>query len=343
MTSNSLYALICSIKNGIYHQNYKISLNILINMYKSEYNIKTQKEYTFLNILLKEGYIYKYKYNLLTYSNKLIYLNNIVEPKLKVKKQNLNNYFIKAFASNTHSLYKFSNFIIFKNFNLINQNFNNTLNTLFRLRKNIKQPHWKEIRALRKRKGYRRLYDPSKPLSRYNRYYPYNIAIGKVSKRLEFTNYLDKFQYRKKKLNFQTSNKYHAPLSSQNYRYKTLSFLGVPKKLNKTKSKFNLFISKIYTNMLYTYRLTVYFRKSLANNNIINNIRVISKPGHKIYIKNYNLKKTIKHQLNYFNKLHLSQSKKEYGLIILNTSKGLVSHIEAQKRNIGGEVLCIIK
>lgn len=324
MTSNSLYTLICSIKNGIYHQNYKISLNILINMYKSEYSIKAQKEYIFLNILLKEGYIYKYKYNLLTYSNKLIYLNNILQPKLKVKKQNLNNYFINEFVCNTNSLFKFSNFIKFNNFNLINQNFNNTLGTLFKLRKSIKKIHRKILRM-------------------QHRYNIYNPSIINISKRLAFTNYLDKFQYRKKKLNFQLTSKYSEIFNPQKYRYRTLSFLGKSKKLNKDKSRFNLFVNKIYINMLYTYKLTIYFRKSLANNNIINNIRIISKPGHKIYIKNYNLKKTIKHQLNYFNKLHLNTAKKEYGLIILNTSKGLISHIDAQKKNIGGEVLCIVK
>jgi ribosomal protein S8 len=326
MTSNSLYTLICSIKNGIYHQNYKISLNILINMYKSEYNIKAQKEYIFLNILLQEGYIYKYKYNLLTYSsNKSINLNNILKPKLQVKKQNLNNYFINSLMSSVHSLFKFNNFIKFNNFNLINQNFNNTLRTLFKLRKSIKKVHWKVVNMR-------------------HRYKIYNPSIITISKHLEFTNYLDKFQYRKKKLNFQSTSLYSEVfINPQKYRYRTLSFLGMPKKLNKNKSKFNLLINKIYINMLYTYKLTIYFRKNLTNNNVINSIRIISKPGHKIYIKNYNLKKTIKHQLNYFNKLHLIKAKKEYGLIILNTSKGLISHIDAQKNNIGGEVLCIIK
>jgi ribosomal protein S8 len=324
MTPNSLYTLICSIKNGIYHQNYKTSLNILINMYKSEYNIKAQKEYIFLSILLKEGYIYKYKYNLLTYSNKLIYFNNILQPKLNVKKQDLNNYFINSFISNTHSSFEFSNFIKFNNFNLLNQNFNNTLGTLFKLRKSIKKIHWKLLRMRR-------------------RYRMNNPSIINISKRLEFTNYLDKFQYRKKKLNFQLTSTYNEVFNPQKYRYRTLSFLGKTKKLNKNKSKFNLSINKIYVNMLHTYKLTIYFRKNLANNNIINSIKIVSKPGHKIYIKNYNLKKTIKHQLNYFNKLHLSTARKEYGLIILNTTKGLISHTDAQNKNIGGEVLCIIK
>jgi ribosomal protein S8 len=325
MTSNSLYTLICSIKNGIYHQNYKISLNILINMYKSEYNIKTQKEYVFLNILLKEGYIYKYKYNLLTCSNKLIYLNNMLKPKLKVKKQNLNNYFITSFIYKTNSLFEFDNFIKFNNFNLINQNFNNTLGTLFKLRKSIKKIHWKLLRMRR-------------------RYRMKNSSTINISKRLEFTNYLDIFQYRKRKLHFKSTSMYNEVFNPQQYRYRTLKFLGKPKKnLNESKSKFNFLINKIYINMLYTYKLTIYFRKNLTNNNIINNIKIISKPGHKIYIKNYNLKKTIKNQLNYFNKLHLIKAKKEYGLIILNSSKGIISHIDAQKNNIGGEVLCIIK
>jgi small subunit ribosomal protein S8 len=56
------------------------------------------------------------------------------------------------------------------------------------------------------------------------------------------------------------------------------------------------------------------------------NLKRVSKPGQRIYVKKENLK-AIKSGL---------------GISILSTSKGLMSNLEARKQNLGGEILCEI-
>lgn len=86
----------------------------------------------------------------------------------------------------------------------------------------------------------------------------------------------------------------------------------------------------------------------------INNIIQISKPSRKIYfsIKELSKKsstsstgaKQKKSKLKFEHFLSTTNHKESNhvvnGTIIVSTSKGLLSHLEAYKMNIGGEVLC---
>lgn len=58
----------------------------------------------------------------------------------------------------------------------------------------------------------------------------------------------------------------------------------------------------------------------------IHDIKIISKPGRRIYLKK--------------KKLYLP--KKGYGILIVSTPKGLMTSREAKKMNLGGEVICEI-
>ncbi|MBL7053075.1 MAG: 30S ribosomal protein S8, partial [Candidatus Portnoybacteria bacterium] len=57
---------------------------------------------------------------------------------------------------------------------------------------------------------------------------------------------------------------------------------------------------------------------------VISNIKRISKPGQRIYIK----------------KDEIKQIRQGYGLSIISTSKGLMTNKEARKKGLGGEVIC---
>lgn len=59
---------------------------------------------------------------------------------------------------------------------------------------------------------------------------------------------------------------------------------------------------------------------------VISNIKRISKPGQRIYIK----------------KDEIKQIRQGYGLSIISTSKGLMTNKEARKKGLGGEVICEI-
>lgn len=54
--------------------------------------------------------------------------------------------------------------------------------------------------------------------------------------------------------------------------------------------------------------------------------RRISKPGQRIYIKNEELRPV----------------KSGLGLLVISTSKGLMTNLEAKKQNLGGELICEI-
>lgn len=58
----------------------------------------------------------------------------------------------------------------------------------------------------------------------------------------------------------------------------------------------------------------------------IHDIRMISKPGRRIYFK----------------KKDLFPPKSGYGILIVSTSKGLLTSKEAKKMNLGGEAICEI-
>lgn len=55
-------------------------------------------------------------------------------------------------------------------------------------------------------------------------------------------------------------------------------------------------------------------------------LKRISKPGQRIYIK----------------KNELKPIKSGLGILVISTSKGIMSNIEAKKQNLGGEVICEI-
>lgn len=68
----------------------------------------------------------------------------------------------------------------------------------------------------------------------------------------------------------------------------------------------------------------IIYLKYKNNKSIINNIKRISKPGKRIYIKNKDL------------------YKKKQGFFIISTSIGFLTLLEAKKLNIGGELICNI-
>ncbi len=63
-----------------------------------------------------------------------------------------------------------------------------------------------------------------------------------------------------------------------------------------------------------------------AGNQVINEIKKISKPGRRVYKGNDEIKKF----------------KNGYGTIIVSTSKGVVSNEVAYKNGVGGEIICSI-
>lgn len=75
---------------------------------------------------------------------------------------------------------------------------------------------------------------------------------------------------------------------------------------------------KIDKNYLYIYL------KYIENKPVLKKIILISKPGKRFYIKNKNVFKL------------------QDNLYILSTSNGFLTHIEAKKKNLGGELICKI-
>ena len=63
-----------------------------------------------------------------------------------------------------------------------------------------------------------------------------------------------------------------------------------------------------------------------AGNQVINEVKKISKPGRRVYKANSEIKKF----------------KNGYGTIIVSTSKGVVSNEIAYKNGVGGEIICSI-
>lgn len=70
-------------------------------------------------------------------------------------------------------------------------------------------------------------------------------------------------------------------------------------------------------------RVFIYL-KYQPNQVIIKKIKRISKPGKRVYIKNKDL------------------FKKEQGIYLISSSKGIITDIEAKKQNLGGELICQI-
>ncbi|RAX57117.1 30S ribosomal protein S8 [Helicobacter monodelphidis] len=62
------------------------------------------------------------------------------------------------------------------------------------------------------------------------------------------------------------------------------------------------------------------------NESVINEIKRISKPGRRVY----------------YSRNELKRFKNGYGLIVVSTSKGVISNEDAYSANVGGEALCSI-
>jgi small subunit ribosomal protein S8 len=72
--------------------------------------------------------------------------------------------------------------------------------------------------------------------------------------------------------------------------------------------------------------LRVYLRYGNAQADVVYGLKRISKPGRRVYVKS----KDIKPVLN------------GLGIVILSTSKGVMTDKKARKENVGGEILCNI-
>lgn len=72
--------------------------------------------------------------------------------------------------------------------------------------------------------------------------------------------------------------------------------------------------------------MRVYLKYDEAGNHVINKIDRVSRPGRRVYVK--------------ANEIPVVRS--GLGMTILSTSQGLMSGKEAQKKNLGGELLCRI-
>jgi len=73
--------------------------------------------------------------------------------------------------------------------------------------------------------------------------------------------------------------------------------------------------------------LLIYLKyNSLNRKPTIQNLKLISKPGRRIYVTKKNLPKTIGN----------------FGTAILSTSQGVMSHRKARSKNLGGEVLLYV-
>jgi len=72
--------------------------------------------------------------------------------------------------------------------------------------------------------------------------------------------------------------------------------------------------------------LVLKYKNDKLKTPFIQGLKRISKPGQRIYI----------------NKRELGRLSKERGIVILSTSRGLMTIADAKKRGVGGEILCRI-
>ncbi|WGH25027.1 MAG: 30S ribosomal protein S8 [Candidatus Shikimatogenerans bostrichidophilus] len=103
-------------------------------------------------------------------------------------------------------------------------------------------------------------------------------------------------------------------------------------------SKININITKVLYNNNYIKSYKLYrinnkkynkikiYLKYINNKSVIINIKRISKPSLRKYLKYKNIKKILN----------------GYGISIISTSLGVMTGYEAVKRKIGGEILCTI-
>jgi small subunit ribosomal protein S8 len=70
--------------------------------------------------------------------------------------------------------------------------------------------------------------------------------------------------------------------------------------------------------------MRVYLKYNEKGHPVINAIRKVSRPGRRLYVKSTEIPKV----------------RSGFGLCILSTNKGVMSGDQAQKENVGGELLC---
>lgn len=70
--------------------------------------------------------------------------------------------------------------------------------------------------------------------------------------------------------------------------------------------------------------MRVYLKYSEGGEHVISRLERISRPGRRVYVKS----------------LEIPPVRSGMGMTILSTSQGLMSGKEAQKKNLGGELLC---
>ena len=72
--------------------------------------------------------------------------------------------------------------------------------------------------------------------------------------------------------------------------------------------------------------LRLYLKYDNANRPIINNLKRISKPGRRVYVKKDDIPRVLG----------------GLGIAILSTSKGIMTDKMARQQNVGGEILCSV-
>ena len=87
---------------------------------------------------------------------------------------------------------------------------------------------------------------------------------------------------------------------------------------------------KITKKNIYKKQIEINLAYDQNQNSIIQELNLLSKPGNRLYMSNKQLKALV------FKKLHLN-------VYFISTSFGLISHVNAIKLNIGGEVICKIR
>ena len=72
--------------------------------------------------------------------------------------------------------------------------------------------------------------------------------------------------------------------------------------------------------------LRVYLKYTDKKTAVLTGIQRISKPGRRVYVKSERIPKVLS----------------GYGVVILSTSKGIMTDKEARSMNVGGEILCSV-
>lgn len=93
---------------------------------------------------------------------------------------------------------------------------------------------------------------------------------------------------------------------------------------------FKPFLNFGYKSIFYNRVVIIYLRKSAKFGSGLNDLTLLSKPSRQLFVSYANLRKMIKFQ-------HATS------VYILNTTKGMISHVDALKHKIGGNLICAVK